>query len=72
MDNMREAQSGAAEIMLMCEGWLQHSRYLLGEAETMADVLLMNMMTRLSWNSSWFATNVLSKPHLRKYWEEHR
>ena len=31
MENMREAQRGAAEIMQMCDDWLQSSKYLLGD-----------------------------------------
>lgn len=72
VDNMLEAQRGAAEIMDMCNEWLQESKHLLSEEETMADVLAMNMLTRLELNHRWFDVNVLSKPKLRAYWESHK
>ena len=45
---------------------------LLGDKTSMADVLLMNMLARLTFNKAFFAKHVTSKNHLSRYWLAHK
>ena len=66
------ARQKAIEIWELCETWLQDSPYLLGDKYTMADVLLQTMLWRCFWCRPFFAEHALSKPKLKKYWEDFR
>ena len=71
---MIEAQNKAAEILGLCGYWLVDSGkpMLLGDRTTMADVLLMNMLSRLTMNKAFFAKHVTSNESLSKYWLAHK
>lgn len=72
LENLQEAREKANVIFEMCEEWLKDSPYLLGENYTMADVLFQTMLWRCSWTTDYFAKYALSKPNVRRYFEEFR